>query len=429
MAGERDCMFLRRISLENIRSIEHLELDFESLEPAPDGEVRRWTFVLGENGTGKTTLLRSIALILAGSDALPEMLGSATDWVRSGATEARIRVEIVTAEGEPRTAEMSIRPDDTIGSMYARNGELLETLDRAFAKSMRNYFTVGYGVSRRPGDEKSTVITGTSLFTNPRARTVATLFSSHATLVSLESWAMDIDYRQKGAFVEVREAMNRLLPNIELIRIDRKAGQLIFGTPDGEMPYRLLSEGYQNVAAWTADLLYHITNTFEDYRDPFSARGLLLVDEIDLHLHPVWQRRLMEFIGERFPHLQIVATTHSPLTVHQAGEGELFFLRRTAARGPAELVPYEGAPRNLMLHQLLTSPAFGLTSLDSVPVEVLKREYRQLRDAPRRSRGEKARLQDLTDQIADLPDWSEGIESQDEVESVLREVKSELAKR
>ena len=422
-------MFLRRIALENVRSIEHLELDFESLDRESEDDVRRWTFVLGENGTGKTTLLRSIALILAGSDALPEMLGNPTDWVRSGAKEARIRVEIVTAKGEPRKVEMSIRPDDTIGSMYARNSELLQDLDSAFAKSMRTYFTVGYGVSRRPGDEKTSVVTGTSLFSNPRARTVATLFSPHATLVSLESWAMDVDYRQKASFPKIRDAMNHLLPNIELVRIDRKAGQLIFHTPDGDMPYRLLSEGYQNVAAWTADLLYHITNTFQDYRDPFSARGLLLVDEIDLHLHPVWQRQLMAFIGERFPHLQVVATTHSPLTVHQAGDGELFFLRRPGPDAPAELVPYEGAPRNLMLHQLLTSPAFGLTSLDSVPVEKLKRDYRQLRDTPRRTRADNARLKELSDQIADLPDWSDAIESQAEVKTVLREVQSELAKR
>jgi len=88
----------------------------------------------------------------------------------------------------------------------------------------------------------------------------------------------------------------------------------------------------------------------------------------------------MQFVQTRFPNFQIVATTHSPLTVHQAGDGELFFLRRRDPSVPAELHAYEGAPRDLMLHQLLTSPLFGLTSLDSRPVEQMKNEYRALRD-------------------------------------------------
>jgi predicted ATPase len=417
-------VFLRRITLENVRSIEQLDLSFEA-----DDEVRRWTFVLGENGTGKSTLLRSIALILAGSDAMPELLGNPADWVRRDADEARIRVEIETAEGEPRTAELSIRRADTIRDLYDRNGEFLSALDRAFARSSRNYFTVGYGVSRRPGDESSSALTGASTFRNPRARSVATLFSPNATLVSLEAWAVDTDYRRPDALPGIREAMNRLLPSLELARIDRETKELIFDTPDGPLPYRLLSEGYQNVAAWTGDLLYHITNTFEDYGDPFAARGLLLVDEIDLHLHPRWQRHLTDFIGSRFPQLQIVATTHSPLTVHQAGEGELFFLQRPEPEAPAVLVPYVGAPRTLMLHQLLTSPAFGLGSLDSLPVEELKREYRTLRDRPRRDRRGAARLAELRDVLADLPDWSEPIEAQQEVQGLLREVRSELSKR
>ena len=78
-------MFLRRIVIENVRSIEHLDLSFDQGE-----DIRRWTFVLGENGTGKTTLLRSIALLLAGSDALPELIGSPADWVRFGPTEPHL---------------------------------------------------------------------------------------------------------------------------------------------------------------------------------------------------------------------------------------------------------------------------------------------------------------------------------------------------
>lgn len=419
-------MFLKRIALENVRSIEKLDLPVMN----EGGDARKWTFVLGENGTGKSTLLRAIALVLAGSEALPELLGNPRDWVRFGTADARIHADLVTADGQEREADMVIGADDSIRQVYDRNRALLEDLDAAFRHAARSYFTVGYGVSRRPAEEETRITKGgASLFRDLRARSVATLFSPHATLASLEAWAMDIDYRREAGFDLAKDALNTLLPGISLLEIDRERGELIFATPDGSVPYRLLSEGYQNVAAWTGDLLFQITNVFEDFTDPFSARGLLLVDEIDLHLHPVWQRKLMEFIGARFPNLQVVATTHSPLTVHQAGAGELFFLRREAKDTSATLHAYEGAPRDLMLHQLLTSPLFGLATLDSIQVEEMKGEYRQLRDAAERTPEESDRLQTLTNELEDLPDWSEGIEGQAELKDLLRDIKSELSER
>jgi energy-coupling factor transporter ATP-binding protein EcfA2 len=414
-------MFLNHITLENVRSIERLHLSLEQ-----DSAPRKWTFLLGENGTGKTTLLRAVALILAGSDALPDLLGDPRDWVRAGTREARISAGLVTAAGEARTVEMVIGAEDSIREVYARNGALLEQLDSALRHSTRNYFTVGYGVSRRPSEGEKSSPQPQEFFRSVRAQSVATLFSSNASLTSLETWAMDLDYRRPDGFAVVRDAIGALLPGIAFAGIDRERRQLLFTTPDGKIPYRLLSEGYQNVAAWTGDLLYQITNVFDDYPDPFRARGLLLVDEIDLHLHPVWQRELVSFIQARFPQFQVVATTHSPLTVHQAGEGELFFLRRPGPREPAVLHAYEGAPRDLMLHQLLTSPVFGLTTLDSREVEAMKAEYRHLRSAGGLDPAEQQRLRQLEDELSDLPDWSEGIEGQAELKGLLEDIGHQL---
>ena len=414
-------MFLRRISIDGLRSIQHLDLPL-TLGDDP----RRRTFILGENGTGKSSLLRAIALVLAGSEALPELLGTPGDWVRRGEKQARIRAELETASGEPRTAELVIGANDTIRDVYDRNRPLLEQLDRAFRHTSRSYFTVGYGVSRRPSAPDTGVTPGTSRFRNPRAQSVATLFSGDATLISLPAWAMDLDYRKTGGYDIIQKAADELLPDITFERIDRDRRELIFNTPDGEVSYAQLSGGYRNVAAWTGDLLFHITTVFDDYEDPFSVRGLLLIDEIDLHLHVRWQRDLLHFFERTFPRLQVVATTNSPLTVHQAGEGELFFLHRHEPRAPADLHAYPGAPRDLMLHQLLLSPLFGLTSLDSRPIEELKARYRELRDAPDRTPAQDAELTGLAERLADVPDWTQGIREESNLDALMTRIEGDL---
>jgi hypothetical protein len=212
---------------------------------------------------------------------------------------------------------------------------------------------------------------------------VATLFSGDATLMSVEQWAMDLDYRrgERGLAV-VRRSLDSMMPGVQFDRVDKRSRQLRFKTPDGKLPLSQLSDGYQSMAAWCGDILYRISETFADYINPLTARGILLLDEIDLHLHPLWQRQLVKFLAQTLPNFQIIATTHSPITAHQAGRGELFVLKRPSKSAAAELVSYEGAPNELLLQQIIQSPMFGVQTLDSVKVSELRDELRKLNDLP-----------------------------------------------
>ena len=415
-------MFLQRLVLENVRSIEHLDLPFL----CDDGESRKWTLLLGENGCGKSSLLKAAALVLAGSEGLSELLVEPDNWIRIGQDRARIEAHLVTAKGEERTVSLELFRGEGLLDLFERNRTSLKRLDDALRHTARSYLTVGYGVSRRLGDPRFSGASPASPFRTPRARSVATLFSPNAELNPLQTWAIDLHYRREGQGLKlVGETLRDLLPGVELSRIDRERGQLLFNTADGEIPLGQLSDGYQNVAAWCGDLLYTVTQSFEDYDDPLSARGLLLIDEVDLHLHPVWQRRLRSFIDAKLPNFQILATTHSPLTVHQAGEGELFFLRRDEGRPPV-LHGYPGAPRNLMLHQLLVSPAFGLATVDSQRVEEMRREHAALLAAPARSRRDEQRLRALAEDLEDLPEISSHTELDQKRVAVLAEIAEAL---
>jgi predicted ATP-binding protein involved in virulence len=395
-------MFLQRLTLKDVRSIEHLDL------PAGDGDggTRKWTFLLGENGCGKSTLLRAAALVLAGSDALSELLVDPESWIRLGCETALIEAVLVTARGEERTVRLELRRGASLLELFERNRTSLKKLDDALRHTPRNYLTVGYGVSRRLADPRYASSRNGNPFSKPRARSVATLFSPDAELNPLQTWAVDLHYRREAEGLRlIEQTLRHLLPGVEFAGIDRESQQLLFHTAEGDLPLRLLSDGYQNMAAWCGDLLYTITQAFGDYDDPLAARGLLLIDKIDLHLHPVWQRQLKAFLDDKLPHFQILATTHSPLTAHQAGDGELFFLRREGERQSPVLHRYEGSPQKLMIHQLLMSPAFGLSTMDSQRVESMRREYEDLRVRSVRTRQEEKRLRQLTVELPDLPEF------------------------
>ncbi|MFC7737587.1 AAA family ATPase [Roseomonas sp. GCM10028921] len=370
-------MFLKSLKIRDLRSLPSVDLEFSTLDD--EREIRKWSLLVGENGTGKSTILKSIALVLAGSECIPFLLGQPKAWVRQGAHRAVIGATLRTAAGETREVELVIRADDEPSDTYKRNSETLSRLDDAVRHAQQNYFVVGYGPYRRVGDTGSMI--QESSLRPQRAQSVQTLFDRNAVVNPLSSWAISLHYERGDEGLEiVREALDALLPGVSFNTIDRKTRTLLFRTADGTFPLEDLSDGYQNIAVWIGDLLYRVTSAFAHFKRPLEARGLLLIDEVDAHLHPAWQRRLREFLNNKLPNFQIVATTHSALTLQQAHEGDATVLSRNSD-GEVRAADFPGDPSKLRLHQLYDL-AFRITSLDSWEIEQAKDVYRALANRP-----------------------------------------------
>ncbi len=410
-------MFLKRIHIENIRAIADFELDFDS-------DNRRWTLLLGENGTGKSTILRCIALLLCGRDALPELLGrNPSSWIRAGQPTASIQGAIATAQGRNCEVHLQLSRGETISQTLDRNAKSLAPLEDALAHTARSCFLTGYGASRRLGrggiraDEQRSI----------RAGMVRTLFDADATLRPLASWAMDLHYVRGDSFLQlIRSALAELLPDVTFRNIDKTRKTLIFDTVDGPVSLDDLSDGYQNVAAWIGDLLYRTTAAFDNYSNPLATRGLLLIDEIDLHLHVKWQRRLRRFLGDKLPNFQIVATTHSPMTAQQAGPGEVHVLARPTPQAMPELRDYDIAPDRLGLHQLI-EPLFDVDTVDSARIANLKNRYRALKAQKPQTAATRRQLESLREQLADAPAWDDDKEAREQIDA-LRSIQALLEK-
>ena len=292
---------------------------------------------------------------------------------------------------------LRIERGDRISDVLDRAKQSLEELEH----TGRNYFVLAYGASRRLNFNRGRR-SNSSDYGHVRAQSVATLFNPDATLTPIESWAMDMDYRKnRGASNIIKEVVSIFLRDVEFSKIDKDKGQLIFKTPLGSVPLSQLSDGYQNVAAWIGNLLFRVTEAFDDYKTPLKTRGLLLIDEVDLHLHPKWQRDLLTFLRRKLPNFQVVATTHSPITAQQAGENELHYIER---RGKSfKLNQFPGVPKAMLLHQLVMSDVFGLPSDESVEMHRKKARYEKLCDTGRRTASQKKEMKRLEEELAVAP--------------------------
>lgn len=117
---------------------------------------------------------------------------------------------------------------------------------------------------------------------------------------------------------------------IEFLRFgrDKEGFYPVFRTPDGEMPLNVLSQGTQSIFQWVAFLLLGLARYYNFPKNLEKKQGVLIIDEIDAHLHPSWQRRIIPTLIKHFPNLQIFCSTHSPLVVAGLSAGQVQLLSR-----------------------------------------------------------------------------------------------------
>ena len=154
---------------------------------------------------------------------------------------------------------------------------------------------------------------------------------------------MKIASLQRGESLRVLDAVKAAIDNCiedcQSVKYDILEDELITIFKDGHtLPFRMLSDGYRNMLAMVADIAYRaaVLNPQLEIEAAKETPGIVLIDEIDLHLHPKWQRRVVEDLRATFPAIQFVATTHSPFIVQSLQEGELINLDK-----PAETEEYE----------------------------------------------------------------------------------------
>jgi hypothetical protein len=398
-------MYIKRVVLENLRGFRQLDFDFER----PGGHYAGWAVITGDNAAGKTAFLKAIALAVVGTDTARALQPSLQGWVRRGASEAVIAVEIVAGDADkfvqgrrpehPFWSELRLSADPgpevalTVGDKY--RGKSKGPKHGPWAENPSGWYAVGYGPFRRlygASPDAQRLMVGPS-----RVARFATMFREDATLGECEIWLKDLHVKK----LEGREKEARILDGVlKLLNDDFLRNGLRIEKVDSEglwlrdaaniiLPLADMSEGYRAALALLVDIVRHLVSVYgpddlvreEQGHQVVPHDGIVLIDEIDSHLHPEWQRQIGFWLKERFPNIQFIVTTHSAIICQAADENMIYHLPPPA--GPSEPCRITGEDYWKIVRSkpdvIYLSPAFEMKYTRSPRAVQARREFTDLK--------------------------------------------------
>jgi uncharacterized protein (TIGR02646 family) len=358
------------IELEDFKAIDRLHLAF----PAPQSDREPWLMLLGENGTGKSSVLQAVALALMGERHAAGLGLDASKFVRSDSRRGwgRVRVKLATIP-EPITVR------------FTRKSRAFR-----FETAEPKVLLLAYGATRILRLPTGTADAGTSYIR------IKNLFDPTAPLSDVESWLLDRTAVDEKMFRRVTAALKDLLllaPEDTFERTGERVEVRLRG--GGPVGLDQLSVGFQSVVALAVDVMKSLLERFPTVED---AEGIVLLDELEAHLHPSWKIQIVERLRLTFPRVAFLVSTHDPLCLKGLHEGEIVVLRWG---DDGHIVPTVDVPpvNDLRADQILTSPLFGLATTRGDDAVAAIARYSDLIDKPDLRPGEKQELHELKDRV------------------------------
>ena len=323
----------RSISLKSFRSFDDFEINCEK-----DGSsLYQWTVLLGNNNTGKTGILKAIANLRPVRVKTQQEEDKDKYNIVPASFANKYLMQQLTKNVEEAMVSSQLIGYENISWMYSNHG--VWSMDAS--NKLSSFYIFGYGVSRYPSK--------TSL-SEQSCGDCDTLFSNDQRLVNIEEWLMQLDYAAKNnntsaarRLEKVRELIcGNVFPEISDFKFessDEMHNYVLFLTKDGWFRYTQLGYGYQSMLSWVIDLCKRMFEKYPDSDNPLQESAVVLIDEIDLHLHPKWQRDIIAIISNVFRNVQFIVTTHSPLVIQSMNEVNLYVLRRQGEKLTAERSP------------------------------------------------------------------------------------------
>ncbi len=320
---------MTHIKVANVRAIPSVELRFR----------RGFNLIVGVNGAGKTSILDALAVCLSaivkhanGLRTRVKTFGE--DDIRVGARALDVECGFKYAERafgyvvhKPLTTsvpreEMAGMPREEVYTTPKKTGflgelpktDLGEELDE---RPLAVLFSTNRAIPSMRKSRKGAAIGGVA------AACADSLSDRELRLGEVAAWMRvrralsKEDPEAADVLASIEYAVTRFLPDYKELRLDEEdGGSLLIDRGDVTLSVRQLSNGERGVLALVLDLTRRLALANPDMDDPaLNAEAVVLIDELDLHLHPKWQRRIVDNLTAAFPRCQFIATTHSPQVI------------------------------------------------------------------------------------------------------------------
>ena len=343
-------MHVQRLTIENIRSIHAFDVDLKHTRTAG------WHVILGDNGAGKSTAVRALALALMGPANAQAARQIWSRWLSSGHASGHVAVTFSghdedrwTGKGNTSKGPITARANFAASTETDRqNGHSVElAFSGTYAKRTvwgdgYGWFSASFGPFRRfsGGDARMDRL----FVSHPRLASHLTAFGEDVALRESLLWLQDLQIKklekdseaeaiQDSVITFINEA--DLLPHgAHVADVTSERVEIVDGH-GARVDVEEMSDGYRSILSLTFELIRLMFRTFgtetalegiDSTKGTISLPGVVAIDEIDAHLHPAWQQSIGDWFVKRFPQTQFIVTTHSPIICRAARHGSIWLL-------------------------------------------------------------------------------------------------------
>lgn len=374
-------MRVKTIRISDFRGINSLEIPFNG----------KSTVIFGINGVGKSTILRAVDLIYANIISMLEpskkkLAQLEYDDISYGKTSAAIDAVFEFSNGDLKKYSRSISRSSGRRHDLKNLRDLINLFEECYIEKghddgngnwiekddLKNMpVFVNYGVNRSVFHvplraSKREQFSKLSAFDNAIEskidfKTLFMWFRNQEDIENQEKVRKTVEYEDRD-LAAVKRAMLAMLDGFENIHIDRKPLAMKVKKDGRYLKINQLSDGEKCTIALFGDLARRMALANPQLSDPLEGQGVVLIDELDLHMHTSWQRKVIPVLKETFPNIQFIITTHSPQILGELDDTfQLFYMSREGNR--AEFQQYRsfiGWDANVILEEAMRTSSVNV---------------------------------------------------------------------